>query len=370
MTIANFIIYNPEGIARGKANLVPGAGGGWNEGQETPQEVRDKQSAAMTGRVYSDDHKLHISEGRKQMLAETGGFSPEHRQKLREAALRQYERGFDPNNHHRSGWHESPKAGRLFHRSSYEKKAFMLLDGMAGVVRYSAESLRLSYWNPLDKSQSIFIVDLLIEFSDGTRMAVEVKPTDWLSSLVNMAKIDALKAWAEGEGVAVEIWDEFTLFGEDETYKKVQQFVDWLDSGAVGEVEGALPEVVEFRRAASRIKAKRHYQKHLAAKMMVFCNHCQKEHEVREVTFRQHQDKYGRYMCPSELGAIGGRKPKTTLRRDNPHTAEGKKQCAGECQQVKPLDEFGVDKTKPDGRARVCKVCRAKRAGEKYQKGK
>lgn len=290
-----------------RKNLIPGIGAGWNEGKETPQEVRDKQSQAHLGKKYTDEHKLNISEGRKKMLDETGGFTLEHRQKLREAALRQYERGFDPHTHHRSGWHDSPKAGRVFHRSSYEKKAFMLLDDMPDVVTYTVENIRLTYWNPLSKTEAIFIVDILAKFTDDTEMAIEVKPTDWLTSLVNMAKIDALKVWAENEDCGCEIWDEFTLFGDDNTYKKAQQFLDWLDSGASGTIDNVSEDVIETRRAKSRIKAKRHYDKHLSKKLIVFCDHCKRDHEVREITYQQHMEKYGKYVCASQFGNMGGR---------------------------------------------------------------
>ena len=365
--ISNYMKTNEEGIQRGKNNLVPGHGAGWNRGQETPQEVRDKQSAALLGRTYSDEHKLNISDGRKKMLEETGGFSLEHRQKLREAALRQYEKGFNPNTNHRSGWHDSSKAGRVFHRSSYEKKAYMILDEMESVVNYKVESIRLNYWNPLEKTEATFIVDIEVLFNDGTKTAIEVKPNDWLSSLVNIAKIDALKIWVEKENYGCEIWDEFALFGEENTYQKVQQFIDWIDSGASGNVENVNPDVIEMRRAKGRIRANRYYKNNLSDKIEVFCDNCKIIHEVREVTYKQHMEKYGKYMCASLYGQIGGKNPKK--KKENPHAAEGKKQCNA-CKDVLEFIKFGVDKTKFDGYSTRCSKCRAEASAKKYNENK
>jgi len=50
----------------------------------------------------------------------------------------------------------------------------------------------------------------------------------------------------------------------------------------------------------------------------------------------------------------------------NPYVDQGKKQC-NRCEEVKPFEEFGVDKIKIDGRATRCKVCRAAVATAKYQ---
>ena len=329
------------------------------------EETKDKQSAAMLGRVYSDEHKANISEGRKKFLSETGGFTLEHRQKLRDAALDQYERGFNPNAHHRYGHHKSAKCEKAFYRSSYEKKAFMILDEMQDVKKYEVEKIKIPYWNPLEKTEAIFIVDILVELHDGSRKIIEIKPISWMNSLVNASKIDALKIWSEKEGVDCEIWDEHKLFGEINTYKKIQKFIDWIDSGSVGDIENFSEDITNARKEKSRLKSKNFYENNLSNKIIVFCKHCQKQHEVREITYKQHLEKYGTYKCSVENSAIGGSASKP--KKENPYSIEGKKEC-NNCKCVKGFEEFGLDKLKSDGYATQCKICRSEKSRNNYIK--
>jgi putative component of toxin-antitoxin plasmid stabilization module len=363
--ISKYMKFNVNGIEQGKRNLIPGSGGGWNKGLKTPQEICDKQSAAMLGRVYSDEHKANISEGRKKFLSETGGFTLEHRQKLRDAALDQYERGFNPNAHHRYGYHKSTKCEKAFYRSSYEKKAFMILDEMQDVKKYEVEKIKIPYWNPLEKTEAIFIVDILVELHDGSRKIIEIKPISWMNSLVNASKIDALKIWSEKENVVCEIWDEHKLFGEVNTYQKIQKFIDWIDSGSVGDIENVNEDIINARKEKSRLKSNNFYENNLSNKIIVFCKHCQKQHEVREITYKQHLEKYGTYKCSVENGAIGGSAPKP--KKENPYAIEGKKEC-NNCKCVKDFEEFGLDKLKSDGYATQCKICRSDKSRKNYIK--
>lgn len=225
--ISQYMLNNPEGIARTKILLENQCTTGML-GKTTSEETKQKQSLAMKGRKYSDKHKINISKGRKKMLEETGGFSEEHRENLRKAAEEQYKNGFNPNTHHHSGWHKSNKAGIVFHRSSYEKKAFIKLDNMENVEKYEVETVRIPYFNPITQNESIFIVDILIQFKNGSKMLVEIKPQCWLDNLKNNAKIKALNEWCEKEKISYEIWDEYFLFGKENTDKKIRLFIEWM----------------------------------------------------------------------------------------------------------------------------------------------
>ncbi len=363
--ISKYMKYNLNGIEQGKRNLIPGSGGGWNKGSKTPKEVCEKQSLAMLGRTYSDEHKANISAGRKKHLDEVGGFSLEHRQRIREATLKQYERGFNPNAHHRNGYHISPKCEKAFYRSSYEKKAFMILDEMENVKNYEVEKIRIPYWNPLEKTQAIFIVDVIVELNDGSKMVIEIKPMIWINSLVNTSKIDALKLWSEKENMTYEIWNEFKLFGEENTNQEIQKFIDWIDSGATGKIDNITDNVVNLRKEKSCDKTKKFYKNNLSNKIILFCEFCQKQHEVREITYKQHLEKYGKYKCFTECGVIGGSKPKP--KKENPHASDGKKEC-NRCKEIKNFEEFGLDKFKSDGYATICRPCRSNKSKDDYFK--
>ena len=60
---------------------------------------------------------------------------------------------------------------------------------------------------------------------------------------------------------------------------------------------------------------------------------------------------------------------KLALRKQNPYAIDGKKECNA-CKEIKLFCEFGIDKTKFDGYATRCKICRAKAATKKYQENK
>jgi hypothetical protein len=224
--LREYMKNNPEGIARASANLIPGAGGGWNEGQEMPEDTKQKMSKSHMGKVFTDEHCENISEGRKKMLEERGGFTREHRENISKATIRQYHRGFEPKLHHLKGWHESPKAGKVYFRSSYEKKAFMKLDEDESVKIYQTEAISTEYFHPLKEITSSFLIDLLVEFKDGSRKLIEVKPEKWLSDDVVIAKIEAGEMKAKDMGVSFEIWTEMNLFGHVFNEKNMRLFAD------------------------------------------------------------------------------------------------------------------------------------------------
>lgn len=231
--LREYMLNNPEGIARGKANLVPGMSAGWNEGMKMSEEVCKKMSESHTGKVFTDEHRQNISKGRKQMLEDTGGFTREHREKISAAVIEQYRRGFNPHSHHLNGWHESPKAGKVYYRSSYEKKAFLKLDADETVKTYQTESVAALYFNPKKKVMSKTIIDLEIEYINGSKKLVEIKPEIWLDKEVIIVKIEAGKAKAKELGYAYEVWTEMHLFGHVYNEKNMKLFVEKVQRGEV-----------------------------------------------------------------------------------------------------------------------------------------
>lgn len=195
-------------------------------GKHHSDEARAKMSVTMTGREYTDEHCQHISEGRTKMLAETGGFTQEHRENISRATIEQYKKGFKPHLHHLSGWHDSPKAGRVFYRSSYEKKAYLKLDDAECVTSYKTEAVSIRYWHPTKKIQSSYLIDLDITYEDGSRLLVEVKPEKWLSNEIVVAKIAAARKRADQTGVIFEVWTEMDLFGHVYNEKHMRSFVE------------------------------------------------------------------------------------------------------------------------------------------------
>lgn len=224
---------NPEWAEKANKNLIPGMGGIARAGQPLPEEWKQAISEGTKGKPKTEEHCQNISEGRKKMLAEQGGFTREHRENISKATIRQYQNGFEPKLHHLRGWHESPKAGKVYYRSSYEKKAFMKLDEDDSVKTYQVEAVSTEYFHPLKEITSSYLIDLLVEFVDGSQKLIEVKPEKWLTDEVVVAKIEAGEMKAEDMRLPFEVWTEMDLFGHVYNEKNMRRFVEKVKKGLV-----------------------------------------------------------------------------------------------------------------------------------------
>lgn len=224
---------HPEWAEKTTGNLIPGQGGGWNAGQKLPEETKAKMSASHMGKEFTEEHCQGISEGRKKMLQASGGFTREHRENISKATLRQYAAGFDPKVHHLKGMHTSPKAGEVRYRSSYEKKAYLKLDVDDTVKTYRPEAVTVEYLNPKKGITSSYIIDLEIEYMDGTKKLVEIKPAKWLTDAVVIAKIDAGRVEAQRRGLEFEVWTELNLFGHVYNEKHLRYFARKIKAGEI-----------------------------------------------------------------------------------------------------------------------------------------
>ena len=77
MVLSDYMKNNPEGIARATKNIIEHRGAGFLGKHHTP-ESKERISKTMIGLPLSDEHRRHISEGRKKWLAEQGGFTEDH----------------------------------------------------------------------------------------------------------------------------------------------------------------------------------------------------------------------------------------------------------------------------------------------------
>ncbi len=356
--ISDYMKTNPEGIARATKNVIENRCTTGMLGKIHSNETKEKMSKSHHGKIFTDNHRKNISEGRKKMLAATGGFTKEHREKLSEAAARQYARGFDPKMHHKKGWHESIKAGKVFYRSSYEKKAYLILDADQTVRNYWVEPTNIKYFNPLKKVNCLYLVDIEVEHVDNSRTLIEVKPECWLKDIIVSAKLNAAQHYAIENNLKFETWTEIDLFGPVYNKKHIINFVETLNPGYAAD-----------KKKSANLRSKINYQKHIAQdKVEVFCEYCQTTHNPLKLTYDKNIARNGKYICEREGGFIAGSRPKK--KKENPYASEGKKQCNGPCGQIKPFEEFGLDKAKSDGYATQCKTCRAEKANKKYKENK
>lgn len=106
----------------------------------------------------------------------------------------------------RSGFHHSQKAGRVLYRSSYELKAFTLLDNDETVLSYEVEPLSISYgqgrWYKPDLLVYYEAKTLLVEIkakwalTEPSVVAKHKAAEDYVSS---SAKIDKFVVWTEDD---------------------------------------------------------------------------------------------------------------------------------------------------------------------------
>lgn len=273
--------------------------------------------------------------------------------------MRQYERGFDPKSHHITGYHDSPKAGKVYHRSSYEKKAFLKLDEDDSVKTYFVEAVSVQYLNPEKQVFCTYLIDIKIDYIDGSSKLIEIKPAKWCEDLVNKAKFEATYKLASELGMTFEVWTEVDLFGGVYNPKIIRNFADKL--------KGVSNEDAELAKNKKAEIQKKKYQEEIRTdRIVVFCEYCQKDHDIMKITYEKNLKDNGRYICLVENGSIVGSLPKNHLIKENPYAAEGKKQCLGRCrleshQGIKPFECFGLDKSRRDGYTDKCRECRKKK---------
>lgn len=358
--LSDYMKNNPEGIARGKKNLIPGQGGISRKGLPLNEQWKESISNSMLGKSKTEEHKNNISEGRKKMLEETGGFTQEHRDNIRKATIRQYQKGFDPTSHHAIGYHNSPKAGLVYHRSSYEKKAFLKLDQDELVKTYFVEAVKVSYFHPERQFFCDYLIDIKVEYMDGSFKLIEVKPAKWCEDWIIKEKFKAAYELAEQLGMTFEVWTEASLFGAVYNPKIIKDFADKLKGVTKKDTEIAKNKKAEIQ--------KKKYQEEIRTdRIIVFCEYCKEDHDIMKTTYEKNLKDNGRYICIVENGSIVGSLPKTHLIKENPYAAEGKKQCLGPCrleshQGIKLFECFGLDKSRRDGYADKCRECRKRKS--------
>lgn len=148
----------------------------------------------------SDETKAKISRTRSAKLA--SGEIVINREKVSETITRNYlEGGFA----WATGRHTSPKTGLVStFRSSWEKVLMQQLDADPSVVSWKSEGFCIPY--ELDGKMRRYVPDLLVDYADGHREFVEVKPHELRNHPKNVAKREAAKKWCNENGVVYTEW--------------------------------------------------------------------------------------------------------------------------------------------------------------------
>lgn len=125
----------------------------------------------------------------------------------------------------------SGNASSVVCRSSWERHVARHLDGNEAVRRWNSEEVVVPYVSPVDGERHRYFVDFFVELSDGGKFMVEVKPEAETKPpvlpksgiktkgykeavrtyVVNVAKWNAAKEYADKNGMVFQIWTEREL---------------------------------------------------------------------------------------------------------------------------------------------------------------
>lgn len=115
------------------------------------------------------------------------------------------------------------------YRSLWERNAMRWCDTNSSVVRWNSEEVVIPYFCRTDNKWHRYYVDLLIEFSNGKTLLVEIKPkketippkrparkskryiNEVTTYIKNQSKWEAAEAFARKHGVEFVIWHEDVL---------------------------------------------------------------------------------------------------------------------------------------------------------------
>ena len=255
---------------------------------------------------------------------------------------------------HIRGYFQSEKNNSpIYFSSSYELRCLFLLESNPSVKSFCrCEVFRgeKSWRNP----------DLYVELNSGTEIW-EIKPKLWLKHQTVIDQINDSKDFAAKKGLKFKLWTE-----DDSQLLSDKDIVSWAKK-YLAETQGDKTFQEQSKKNANQ-KSKRYYHTHIANdKITLFCSFCNKEHTPLRLTHDKNIARNGRYICEREGGHITGSRAKPHLQKNNPHVADGKKECVN-CLQILEFKLFSPDNSKSDGLCRSCKICRSKKAKEKYNK--
>jgi len=256
---------------------------------------------------------------------------------------------------HIRGYFKSEKSGEVYYGSSYELRCEYLLENNECVKHFQRGYVFI------DSIGGARNPDLQVEYIDGSKEIIEVKPKGLLNQPEVVKQIEESKLYAASKGCKFSLWTEDHSGLNDE-----KAIINWAKK-FIAETTGDT-QWIERQAVNSRNRAKKHYHNVIKQDTeQVYCEYCQKTHVVLRKTYKDNIARNGSYICESYGGFLSGSQPKLHLRKNNPYLQENKKQC-NKCKEIKLLTEFSPDKTKRDGYSTRCKVCRAEIYRLKYNK--
>ena len=117
---------------------------------------------------------------------------------------------------------------KVTYRSSWELSAFNWCDKNSSIKYWNSEEIVISYLCRTDNKQHRYFTDLYIEFNNGAKYLIEIKPKketipprkkknqkrflqETLTYAKNLSKWQAAKVFADNNNMTFEVWNEDSL---------------------------------------------------------------------------------------------------------------------------------------------------------------
>jgi len=125
----------------------------------------------------------------------------------------------------------------IIYRSHWEFKVMMQLDHDSSVLRWASEEFSIRYLSPKDKKWHRYFPDFYVEYKDGKKELIEVKPynqcikpkphknrrrllNEIMTYEVNQSKWAFAQEWCKDRGIKFKVLTEKQLFPKIEKKKK------------------------------------------------------------------------------------------------------------------------------------------------------
>ncbi|MCK9596459.1 NUMOD3 domain-containing DNA-binding protein [Candidatus Pacearchaeota archaeon] len=183
------------------------------KGKPLSEEHRQK---LITSHIGSTGYKFTEEQKEKLRLSHKGtrGFhhSKESKEKMSKSTAEWYlKNNVHLNKHFKIGYFFSVKNDfqNILYRSSYELKAYILLEKDDSVLFYKAEPFKIKYL--YEGMIKYTVPDILVTYKDLSQKLIEVKPKYQLKDKRVKARMKAYKNHAKKNNMIFEHWHENTL---------------------------------------------------------------------------------------------------------------------------------------------------------------
>ena len=101
----------------------------------------------------------------------------------------------------------------IYHRSSYELKAYQLLEKMESVINYDIESIMIT--RKVDESFIKYVPDIIVTYSNGIKEMIEIKPFHRLKDPIVIIKKEMGEEYCKENNMEYTFWTEKDIFLEE-----------------------------------------------------------------------------------------------------------------------------------------------------------